>query len=108
MRLAKRCRRASDQVRPVCDLAARAVTDLPAGSVLAEGRRHAIEGVAPNLIAAAPAASGSPIPYFMAAGRRLTRAVAGGELIPFDAVEPAGDSLLWRLRAEQDAGMLAF
>jgi predicted homoserine dehydrogenase-like protein len=96
----------SDDVRPVCDLAARARVDLPAGSVLSEGRRHAIEGVAPNLIAATPAASGSPIPYFMASGRRLTRAVAGGELIAFDAVEPAADSLLWRLRSEQDSSML--
>lgn len=96
----------SDDVRPVCDLVARAVDDLPAGTALVEGRRHAIEGVVPNLVAAAPARAGSPIPYFMVAGRTLREPVAAGDTIPFAAVEPARDSLLWSLRAEQDRTML--
>jgi predicted homoserine dehydrogenase-like protein len=96
----------SDSIRPVSDLVARAARDLPAGTLLVEGRRHGIEGVAPNLVAAAPATTGSPIPYFMAANHRLRRPVAAGALIPFEAVEPAEDSLVWSLRAEQDRAML--
>jgi predicted homoserine dehydrogenase-like protein len=96
----------SDDVRPVCDLVARATVDLPSGTILSEGRRHAIEGVAANLLPAAAAAPGSPMPYFMAAGRRLTQPVAAGGIIPFEAVEPAADSLVWSLREEQDRTML--
>ena len=96
----------SDDVRPVCDVVARATMDLPAGTILNEGRRHAIDGVAANLLSAAAAAPGSPMPYFMAAGRRLIQPVAAGDVIPFEAVEPRADSLVWSLREEQDRTLL--
>ena len=52
------------------------------------------------------AATGSPIPYFMAAGRTLKQPVAAGEIIPFEAIDPPEDSLVWSLRAEQDRTLL--
>ena len=89
--------------RPVCDLAARAMRDLPAGHELAiVGLRHAVPDLEPLLIEAAPAHGPNPLPYYMAVGRRLARPVAQGEFITADAVEAAPDSTLWRLRAEQD------
>jgi predicted homoserine dehydrogenase-like protein len=93
-----------ESYRPVCDLVAKAETDLPAGHALAiVGTRHAVPGLEPLLLEAAPARGLHLLPYYMAVGRRLTRPVKAGEFITAAAVEPAPDSVLWRLRAEQDA-----
>jgi predicted homoserine dehydrogenase-like protein len=67
------------------------------------GMRHAVPGLEPLLIDATPATGSNPLPYYMAVGRRLARPVKAGAFITVDAVEPAADSVLWRLRAEQDA-----
>jgi predicted homoserine dehydrogenase-like protein len=93
-----------ESYRPVCDLVAKAETDLPAGHAIEiVGTRHAVPGLEPLLADAAPARGGNPLPYYMAVGRKLRRPVARGAYITADAVEPASDSMLWRLRAEQDA-----
>ena len=90
--------------RPVCDLVAKAQADLPAGHTLEiVGTRHAVPGLEPLLVDAASARGANPLPYYMAVGRKLRRAVARGEFITADAVEPPAESVLWRLRAEQDA-----
>lgn len=90
--------------RPVVDLVARAARDLPAGHVLAiEGNRHAVPGLDALLLPASPARGEAPIPYYMAVGRRLKRTVVAGQLLRCEDVEAPADSLLWRLRAEQDA-----
>lgn len=90
--------------RPVVDLVARAARDLPAGHLLAmEGNRHAVPGLDALLLPAAPASGRAPAPYYLAVGQRLRRPVAAGALITCDDLEIPADSLLWRLRAEQDA-----
>ena len=90
--------------RPVVDLVARAARDLPAGHLLAmEGNRHAVPGLDALLLPAAPATGGAAAPYYLAVGQRLRRPVAAGALISCDDLEIPADSLLWRLRAEQDA-----
>jgi len=88
---------------PVCDLHARALRKLPAGTCLDLGPRHAIDGVEPLLAAATPARTGMPIPYYMAAGSTLVTDVAAGEILRRDHVAEPADSTLWRLRDEQDA-----
>ena len=93
-----------ESYRPVCDLVAKAQTDLPAGHAIEiVGTRHAVPGLEPLLVDAAPAQGANPLPYYMAVGRKLRRPVPSGDFITADAVEPASDSVLWRLRAEQDA-----
>ncbi len=90
--------------RPVVDLVARAARDLPAGQLLAmEGNRHVVPGLDALLLPAAPAQGASPAPYYLAVGQRLRRNVAAGALVTCDDLDPPPDSLLWRLRAEQDA-----
>jgi predicted homoserine dehydrogenase-like protein len=42
------------------------------------------------------------VPYYLAAGCRLTADVPAGALISVEAIEPPAASTLWRLRAEQD------
>jgi hypothetical protein len=39
----------------------------------------------------------------MASGRRLVRALAAGEYVTPDALEPAQNSTLWQRRQEQDS-----
>lgn len=91
--------------RPRCDFVARAARDLPAGTVLAIGDQHthSVPDLQPNLVDAGPIAAGRPLPYYLATGNRLARAVKAGEHLTADMVEPPRDSTLWRLRAEQDA-----
>ena len=90
--------------RPVVDLVARAARDLPAGHAIEmEGNRHAVPGLDALLLPAAPAQGASPAPYYLAVGQRLRRPVAAGALITCDDLEIPAESLLWRLRAEQDA-----
>lgn len=88
--------------RPVCDLVARTGRTLSRGTVLGLGERHTIDGLEPLLVDAGPAEADRPLPYYMAAGRTLSRDVAAGELVTRDMVAPPAESTLWRLRAEQD------
>ncbi len=93
-----------ERYRPVVDLTARAQRDLPAGHKLEiVGTRHAVPDLEPVLTPAAAVRGDAPLPYYMAVGRTLTRPVPAGSFITADAVETPEESVLWRLRAEQDA-----
>ena len=93
-----------ERYRPVVDLTARAQRDLPAGHKLEiVGTRHAVPDLEPVLTPAAAVQGDAPLPYYMAVGRTLTRPVPAGSFITADAVEAPEESVLWRLRAEQDA-----
>lgn len=96
-------RRASTEERPVCDLIARAERDLPAGSAFTLGPRHTLPGLEAELADAAPLGDAGALPFYMAAGRRLARAVPRGALLSVADIERPADSMLWTLRAEQDA-----
>lgn len=90
------------------DLLAQATRDLPAGHVLAiEGTRHAVPGLEPLLRPTVPEAPDAPLPYYMAVGLRLRRAVPAGAVLTRDMVEPPAGSTLWRLRAAQEARLPA-
>jgi predicted homoserine dehydrogenase-like protein len=88
------------------DLVARAVRDLPAGHVLAiEGNRHVVPGLEGGLMPAAAIGGAAPLPYYMAVGRTLRRAVAAGALVTEDDVIAPEASALWTLRREADAAL---
>jgi predicted homoserine dehydrogenase-like protein len=92
-----------ERYRPVVDLTARAMRDLPAGHRLEiVGTRHAVPDLEPGLTPAKPVSGGNPLPYYMAVNRTLTRAVRKGEAITADCVTAPDSSALWSLRAEQD------
>lgn len=90
--------------RPHLDLVARATRDLPAGSVLEMGgHHHTIEGTQAELVPGAPLAEGTPVPFYLAANRRLVRTVSRGDFIALGDIEvPTGSELL-ALRRRQDA-----
>ena len=76
----------------------------PRGAI---GARHAIDGIAPEIVPAAALADDGPLPYYLAAGCRLRANVPAGASITRAMVEPPVDSVLWRLRAEQDSHFFA-
>jgi len=88
---------------PRCDLVARARRDLAAGTPLSIGARHTIDGLTPELADAAPLADDRALPYYLAAGCRLRVDVPAGVAITRAMVEVPKESVLWQLRAEQDA-----
>jgi predicted homoserine dehydrogenase-like protein len=93
-----------ESYRPVCDLVARAERDLPAGTRLdIVGTRHAVPHIGAELTEIAAARADDALPYYMAVGRTLTRAVKNGAAITFADVARPEDSMLWTLRKEQDA-----
>ncbi|MDB5857295.1 MAG: hypothetical protein JWQ76_984 [Ramlibacter sp.] len=100
-----------DTVRPRVDLVARATRDLPAGTRLAIAHQHthALADMQPLLMPAAPAAldDAAPLPYYMAVGQVLSRAVRAGEMLTAAALHKPVASALWRLRAAQDQRFLS-
>jgi predicted homoserine dehydrogenase-like protein len=93
----------SDAPEPRLDLAARADADIPAGTVLAaSGHHHSIANVSGTIVPGAALGPGVPIPYYLAANRRLLRAIAKGATIVCDDVELDEASVLLDLRRQQD------
>lgn len=90
--------------RPHLDLVARATQDLPAGTVLSVGgHHHTIEGLAGELQSAAPLGPGAPVPFYLAADRRLLRPVAKGALVTGADLAFDETSVLLAVRRRQDA-----
>ncbi|MGC3974928.1 MAG: NAD(P)-binding domain-containing protein [Nitrospira sp.] len=89
----------TDDYRLRVDLVCRATRGIAAGEVLAiEGTRHAVPALDPGLMPAVADSEGSPLPYYMAVGRTLRRAVAKGALLRFGDVVAPTDNMLWDLR----------
>lgn len=89
--------------KPVVDLIAHADADLPAGTLLAaSGHHHSITNVSGRMVPAQAMSVESPVPFYLAANRRLVRPVSAGNPILCGDVEIDGSSELLRLRQEQD------
>jgi predicted homoserine dehydrogenase-like protein len=90
------------EVRPRFDLAARAARDIAAGEVLALGARHAIEALEPLILPAQDIGARGRVPYYLAAGHRMARPIAKGEILTVADVELDPQSARYRLRRSQD------
>ena len=89
--------------QPRLDLVARVTRSLAAGTLLTMGgHHHTIAGTAAELQAAAPLGDGQPVPFYLAANRRLVRDVATGATINFADIEIDPNSELLALRRLQD------
>lgn len=86
------------------DLVAHADVDLPAGTVLAMGgHHHSIAGVSARMEPAGPIRPDAPVPFYLAASRKLLRAVARGTVIRCGDLDLDEASELLSLRRQQDA-----
>jgi predicted homoserine dehydrogenase-like protein len=93
----------AEELRPVCDLVARATRDLKAGTRLEiRGHHHTIDGTEGLLVDGFRAGGGNPLPYYMLGDAVLRRDVPAGTVITGDAVHPPEHAALGRLRKEQD------
>lgn len=94
----------ADEPRPHLDLAARADADIPAGTVLtASGHHHSIANVSGLLVPGAALGPTAPVPFYLAANRRLVRPVAKGATVLCADVDLDSSSVLLDLRRQQDA-----
>lgn len=85
------------------DLIARAEVDLPAGTLLtASGHHHQIEGLSGAVVPAQGLAPDAPVPFYMAANRKLVRPVKGGQTIVLGDIEIDAQSEMLALRQMQD------
>lgn len=90
--------------KPVVDLVGRTTKALAKGTVLnAEGHHHTIDGVGPELIDAAPLDPDRPAPYYLIAGRRLTRDLPAGASVTPGDLEMDETAPLLAMRRRQDA-----
>ncbi|MBS9404921.1 flagellar biosynthesis protein FlgA [Halomonas sp. TRM85114] len=86
------------------DLVACADIDLEAGTILQMGgHHHEIPGVSTRMVPAGPIAPESPVPFYLAAHRKLVRPVGKGDFIVLADLEIDPGSELLRLRQAQDA-----
>lgn len=90
--------------RPHFDLVARAAVRLHAGAELAMGgHHHTIAGTQAELHPGQALSPAKPLPFYLAANRRLVRDVEAGALITLADVEVDESSELLSLRRRQDA-----
>ena len=90
------------EVNPRVDLGIRATGTLQPGDRLNIRSDHSIPGVMPELVPAEKIDDDSPIPYYLAAGHRITRTVYAGQLLTCAMVDIEQNSVLLELRREQD------
>lgn len=81
------------------DIVQTALADLKAGDVM--GNDHDVR-LKTTMVPMSPVAARGPIPAHMLSGRALNRDVAAGTVITYDMIDAPADSVLWRLRKEQD------
>ncbi len=89
------------------DLVARARRTLRAGERLTvtDAHHHEVADLEPLLLDAAPARGANPVPYYLGVGHRLLTDVPAGALVPCQALSLPDDSVLRRLRSEQDRAL---
>jgi predicted homoserine dehydrogenase-like protein len=88
------------EIHPRLDLVARSAVELKGGSTLEIENEHAL--LEPLILPAMPRTDKSPIPLYMALGRRLIRDVPPHTVLTNGMIEPPAESALWRLRRDQD------
>ncbi|MDX5630475.1 MULTISPECIES: hypothetical protein [unclassified Brenneria] len=92
-----------DSLRPVCDLYGRATQNLKKGTVLKMGgHHHTIDGVDGFIGDAEAIDAGNLVPFYLFSNTSLARDVAAGEVIRMEDVNIPANSVLLRLRKEQD------
>jgi predicted homoserine dehydrogenase-like protein len=100
------CSTGGSRVRPMVDLIGLTQRDLEVGEELHIGVRHVIDGLQHVLRPAQPLGDDAPLPYYLAAGARITRRVPAGQPLRCADVSLATASALYRLRKAQDRHFL--
>lgn len=103
VRCAPDAHRTQPAVRQRFDLVGRANRALAAGETLALAARHSIDALDPLIMPAQPASDEACMPYYLAAGHRLRRDVAAGEILTFADIDLDPGSARYRLRMAQDS-----
>jgi predicted homoserine dehydrogenase-like protein len=89
---------------PRFDVAYRAARDLEAGTLIGDDQSPDTEAL---ITPAAPLADSASLPAHLASGNRLVRPAARGTVITREMVAAPAESILWALRARQDAAFFS-
>ncbi len=93
----------AQQPMPRFDLVARTTRSFKAGeSLTMGGHHHVIVGATAELLPSRAMSSQAPVPFYLAANRKLIRNVAAGDLILLSDIEISNESELYKLRILQD------
>lgn len=94
---------AGKRILPVSDMQGFAECDLKAGTVLnMGGHHHTIDGVGCQVGDNCPLSDDNPVPFYLLSNATLKRDVPQGKVITLADIEIAADSVLLKLRQEQD------
>lgn len=94
---------AGDEVLPRVDLTAVAGRTIAPGARFEIGHRHEIAGARPAMLPARTLGETAPLPYYLLPGAVARHEIPAGTAITAGMVELPADSVLLRLRREQDA-----
>ena len=88
---------------PRIDLVARAARNFERGErlTITDPHHHAVSGLEPELVNATRDQDDTPVPYYMATGRKLLSDVAQGRLLTWGMVDINRKSRLYQLRRDQ-------
>ena len=88
---------------PRVDLVARTARDFEKGErlTITDPHHHAVAGLEPELVRAMRDQDDTPVPYYMATGRKLLSDVAQGTLLTWGMVDINRESRLYQLRRDQ-------
>ena len=88
---------------PRVELVAVADRDLSAGEELTLGAGHGVDSLEPRLLPPQRMESDGFVPYYLAAGHVMARDVKKGEILRLDDVLVPRDTVLFKLRQQQEA-----
>lgn len=90
----------SEDYRPRYDLVRTAARDLKAGETIGNDHDQAVNSA---IVPAQAAGKGIPVPAHLLNGNSLVCDVSAGTMITYDMLKKPQDSVLWKLRGQQDA-----
>jgi predicted homoserine dehydrogenase-like protein len=93
--------------KPRVDLVGQTVTELRAGSNVEIHHVRGSKILEALIVPSSPISDDTPIPFYLAAGKKLKVDVPAGTILTYGMVERPSDSILWDLREQQDKVLLS-
>ena len=97
----------NSEILPRVDMTVEVKRGLKGGEVLGKsGTQGHDTDFRASIVPAAPVEGDNPLPFYMMEGSRLSRDTPANTVITRDMVVPPQDSILWKLRKQQDKHFL--
>ena len=97
----------NSEILPRVDMTVEVKRNLKSGEVLRTGTLGHNPDFRASLLPAISVVDNNPLPFYMLEGNQLSRDIPANTMITRDMVVPPQDSILWRLRKQQDEHFLS-